>query len=242
MKELIKKILYILRIAITKNQKYDLQTLKVIKAVCNTETNCIDVGCHRGDIMDILLRFAPNGHHYGFEPLPHLYQFLKEKYKNTNCTISDIALSNVSGSTSFNYVVSNPSYSGIKKRNYDRPNEQDTVITVKTELLDNFLPKDYKLGLIKIDVEGAEMQVLKGAAATIEATKPMIIFEHGLGASDIYGTTPDMIYAFFDEKKYNISLLKDWLNNKKFFTLKEFETQYYKRINHYFIAWPKQEN
>lgn len=239
MKELLKKILYTLRIAITKNQKYDLQTLKVIKAVCKGNTNCIDIGCHRGDIMDLMLKYAPNGTHYGFEPLPHLYQFLKEKYTHTRCTISDIALSNFSGSTSFNYVVSNPSYSGIKKRSYDRPNEQDKVITVKTELLDNFLPKNYKPDLIKIDVEGAEMQVLNGAANTIETARPIIIFEHGLGASDIYGTTPDMLFQFFEEKKYCISLLKNWLNNKQTFTLKEFEKQYYNRINHYFIAWPK---
>lgn len=239
MKELLKKILYVLRIAITKNQKYDLQTRKVIKAVCKDNTNCIDIGCHRGDIMDLMLRFAPEGQHYGFEPLPHLYEFLKEKYKGTDCIISDVALSNVSGKTSFNYVVSNPSYSGIKKRVYDRPDEKDTVITVKTELLDNILPKNYRAGLIKIDVEGAEMQVLQGAIATIEAANPIIIFEHGLDASDIYGTTPEMVYTFFEKLNYNISLLKDWLATKAYFSKAEFETQYYKRLNHYFIAWPK---
>lgn len=238
MKQLVKKIFHYLPFAITKNQKYDLQTRKVIRQVCKADTNCIDVGCHKGEIMDLMLHYAPRGKHYGFEPIPDLYRFLKDKYRNTpHCTVSDTALSNKSGTTSFNYVVSNPSYSGIKKRDYDRPHEEDTTITVKTELLDHLLDDQYCPGLMKIDVEGAEMLVLEGAAGIIERCHPVIIFEHGLGASDIYGTTPEQVWDFFTGKNYKISLLQYWLKDKRFFRQQEFEAQYYQRLNHYFIAW-----
>ncbi len=49
---------------------------------------------------------------------------------------------------------------------------------------------------MKVDVEGAELQVFKGAVRTLKANKPHIIFEHGLGAADHYGTTPQMIFEF----------------------------------------------
>src|SRR5690606_22337388 len=96
---------------------------------------------------------------------------------------------------SFNYVVSNPSYSGLVKRKYDRPDEKDTTIEVETDLLDNVLPDDYKPTLIKIDVEGGELRVLEGAKSIIAKTKPVIIFEHGIGASDMYGATPEQVFT-----------------------------------------------
>jgi len=236
-KQLLKAIFRYIPVAITRNQKYDAQTRKVIRKVCRPDSNCIDVGCHKGEILDLMIKFAPNGKHMGFEPIPGLYNKLKEKYSGTSCTISDIALSNTTGVTTFNYVVSNPSYSGIKKRNYDRPGEQDTVIEVKTDKLDNIINPSHRADLIKIDVEGAEMLVLEGATGTIAKWKPVIIFEYGLGASDVYGTTPDQLFGFFGQLGYKISLLEHWLNKGPHFSQKEFEEQFYKRLNYYFIAY-----
>lgn len=126
-KEIIKKLLSFSPIPLTKNQMYDQQTKKVIQKVLKKDSNCIDVGCHKGEILDLMLSHCPLGHHYGFEPIPSLYENLVKKYEQEkNCTILKIALSNQSGETSFNYVLSNPSYSGLKKRKYDRPSEKDS--------------------------------------------------------------------------------------------------------------------
>lgn len=237
MKKLIKKIFQYIPIDITKNQKYDTQTKKAIAKVCRNNSNCIDVGCHTGEILDLMIKFAPNGRHYGFEPIPSLYKSLQVKYADTLCTISNIALSNTDGSTSFNYVTSNPAYSGIKKRTYDRPNEEDVKIEVQCKQLDHILLPEYKVDLIKIDVEGAEMLVLEGAKNTIAKNKPVIIFEHGLGASDVYGTTPQQIFSFFSGMSYRIATLENWLKAKAPFNEQEFADQYFGRKNHYFIAY-----
>ncbi len=134
MKFLIKK----LPIAITKNQRYDRQTELIISKVCGKESSCIDVGCHKGEVLDIMLQYAPNGTHFGFEPIPEMYHALCEKYGD-NCEFFDVALSDEVGETTFNHVISNPAYSGIQKRKYDRPEEQDTTITVRKDTLDNLI-------------------------------------------------------------------------------------------------------
>ncbi|NJN34834.1 MAG: FkbM family methyltransferase [Saprospiraceae bacterium] len=113
-----------------------------------------------------------------------------------NCSIVNIAASNKIGVSDFNYVTSNPSYSGLLKRDYDKPNEIDTTISVKTELLDNIIPADISIDLIKIDVEGAELLVLEGAYKLIKKYKPIVIFECGIGASNYYGTTPSKLFDF----------------------------------------------
>ncbi len=237
MKELIKKIIKAIPYDFTLNQKYDTQTKKIIKKVLRSTANCVDVGCHKGEVLDIIRAASPEGKHFGFEPIPMLCDKLKAKYQGTNCEIIDVALSNVKGTATFNYVVSNPSYSGLKKRQYDKPNEIDTTIEVKTNLLDNIIPENIKIDLIKIDVEGGELLVLEGATALLKRCRPVVVFEHGLGASDFYGSTPDKIFQLFESCGMNISLMERYIKAEKPFTASEFEEQYYKKLNYYFIAY-----
>jgi FkbM family methyltransferase len=238
MKNLLKAALKKIPIAFTKNQRYDAQTIRILRKICQPNSNCIDVGCHKGEMLDKILVFAPQGQHYCFEPIPDLYEGLTKNKYPKNCHFYKTALSFQKGETSFNYVVSNPSYSGILRRKYDRPDEEDTLITVETDLLDNIIPPDLPIDFIKIDVEGAEMFVLKGAEKTIERCKPIVVFEHGLGGSDVYGTTPKQIFDFFTQFNMHIALMHDWLNQAPPLSIEAFEEQFFKGKNYYFIAYP----
>jgi FkbM family methyltransferase len=237
MKEFIKQLIKRLPIAFTRNQQYDRQTAAVIRRVCKPDTHFIDVGCHKGEVMDLVLRSAPQGPHWGFEPIPDLYAALLTKYQQLPVTISDIALSSASGTTTFNYVVSNPSYSGLRKRQYDRPNERDTTIEVQMAQMDAVLPPDYRVDLIKIDVEGAELLVLEGARATLKRWKPVVIFEHGLGASEFYEATPAKVFQLLTDCGLNVSLMQRWLQGQVPLTLAEFTDEFQQKRNYYFIAY-----
>ena len=239
MKETIRQIIKKLPIAFTQNQRYDRQTNRIIQRVCKPGSNCIDIGAHKGEVLDTMIKYAPQGTHYAFEPIPGLYAGLKAKYRNkANCRIYDIALSNQKGTASFNYVISNPSYSGLKKRKYDRANEQDTLITVQTDLLDNILSSGFNVDLIKIDVEGGELLVLEGAVNTIKRCRPVIIFEHGLGASDIYGSSPEKLFDLLSGCGLQISLMIDWLDHKPALTKEQFRKIYDQNSDYYFVAHP----
>ncbi|MCC7467054.1 MAG: FkbM family methyltransferase [Saprospiraceae bacterium] len=212
-------------------------TRRVINKVCQPGSNSVDAGCHKGEILDIFLAASPRGRHFGFEPIPALFDQLKLKYGGMpNVEISDIALSNQEGFSSFNYVVSNPSYSGLQKREYDRPNEEDTLITVRTRKLDDIWPSDLPLHIMKIDVEGGERLVLEGSIQTISRWKPTVIFEHGMGASDHYGSTPEQIFALFHQCGLKIYLLESFLNGSQALSAEEFSRQFYERLNYYFVA------
>lgn len=193
-----------------------------------------------GDILDVLLQQSPNGTHYGFEPLPDLYQSLRAKYEQQkNIVLYNLALSDVNGNSSFNNVTSNPSYSDIKKRTHDRASETDETIEVKTARLDDvLLQQSKKIDLVKIDVEGAELGVLKGAAALSNWNQPVIIFECGLVGTDIYDTTPAELFSFFTEQGYSISLLMNFLKQESPLNKTSFEEQYYLKLNYYLVAVP----
>lgn len=237
MKDIVKKLLKALPFAFTKNQRYDRLTKQIIRKVCRPTSNCADVGCHKGEILDLFLAASPNGQHFGFEPIPDLYEKLAHKYGNIQgCHILGIALSNQKGSSSFNHVVSNPSYSGLLKRKYDRPHEEDKQITVQTEKLDEIWPKDLALDVLKIDVEGGEQMVLEGAVNTLTRCKPTVIFEHGLGASEVYGSSPEQVFNLFECCGMRVFLLENFLANGEALSADCFAEQFYQRKNYYFVA------
>jgi FkbM family methyltransferase len=245
MKEFLKKVLKSLPIAFTKNQRYDHDTQRVLQRVLHATANCVDVGCHKGEVLELILKYAPQGQHFGFEPIPALFEDLQRNFANRpNCHFYQLGLSDAPGETSFNYVVSNPAYSGFVKRKYDRPHEEDTLITVRKERLDQVLPISTHIDLIKIDVEGAELQVLQGATGIIATSRPVIVFEHGLGASDYYGTRPEQIYDLLTVPNLNmrISTMSRWLAGKPAFSRAELVEQFDKGLNYYFIAYPAEKS
>lgn len=237
MKERIKNILKKLPISVTRNQKYDALTLKIMEIVLEENSSFIDVGCHKGELLDYALKLAPKGAHFGFEPIPDLYEELVKSH-GSFAEIKKIALSDKRGLSTFNYVKSNPAYSGIKKRSYPKK-ETIQQIEVKLDTMDNQLKKVERVNLIKIDVEGGEMGVLRGAVDVLKKWSPVVIFEHGLGGSDFYGTTPEEMWEFLNENDYCVFSLRGFVANKSSLTIEQFINLFDTNKEYYFIAKPK---
>ena len=158
---------------------------------------CIDIGANRGRFLAEMVRRAPRGRHIAWEPIPALAAELREAFPNVE--VHEAAVSSEAGRTEFVVVNDDPGYSGLRERTY--PAEFTTErIEVVIERLDDELPADYVPALIKIDVEGAERGVIEGAIETITRHQPVIVFEHGLGGSDHYGTNSDHIYDLLVEQ------------------------------------------
>lgn len=226
--------------AIEKNQKYDLETLEVMERILNKKSNCVDIGCHVGSVLVEMIRLAPEGKHYAFEPIPEMYDQLVKSFKiYPNVNVHGIALSETAGESTFQHVVSNPGYSGLRRRKYERSDEEIKKIIVRTDRLDNFIPNNVQIHFIKIDVEGAELQVFKGAIETLKNNRPIIVFEHGHGAANYYETTPGDVYDLLaGECSLKISLMERWLRNQGDFDKDQFVGQYMRGENYYFIAHP----
>ena len=130
----------------------------------------MDVGAHTGSFTKLFHSKIKTGTSYLFEPIPEFYQKIKEDTYFKNCHTHNIALSSTTGEAEFS-VNELPETSSLLHFDHDL---QETLglnkkvnrrIKVLTESLDNFA-RDFqisKIDFIKIDVQGAEMDVLKGA-------------------------------------------------------------------------------
>lgn len=240
MKELLKHILSLLHISITRNQRYDARTRQILARVLTADSVCVDIGCHKGEIMDLMLHHAPMGRKFGFEPLPPFFRQLVEKYRHhDNVEISPLALYHENGETTFQYVVNDPAYSGIKKRRYDSSRVEISEIKVQTARLDEVLPPGLKPDLIKIDVEGAEYRVLLGAGKLLKNARPIVIFEFGIGAADYYGADADQLFNYLTgDCGLKINTLKGFLKKRPSLNALKFREFFTTGREYYFIAYP----
>lgn len=237
-KSYIRAALNWLHLDLTKNLKYDRLTTEIMHRVLKPDSNCIDVGCHKGEVLDTMINLAPLGKHYAFEPLPAFYTMLNSRYGN-KVNVYPYALANSTGKEVFRYVKNAPAYSGLRERRYDTANPDVQIIEVETRLLDDVIPADIHISFIKIDVEGGELDVLKGACKTLLRCKPIAVFECGLGASDFYNVTPADIFDFFTNKvKMHISLLDSFCNKKPPLSRDGFVAIYNSNAEYFFVAHP----
>ncbi|MCW3092510.1 MAG: methyltransferase FkbM family [Ferruginibacter sp.] len=215
--------------------KYDFQTTELIRRHLKKNSNCIDIGANLGHILMEIVAAAPQGKHFAFEPIPDLYKSLKRRFAK-NTTVYNFALSSKKGSATFNYYPGRPAVSGFRERN-SQIGQEPVLLSVQMEKLDDLIPESLKIDLLKIDVEGAEYEVLQGAKNILKKDKPIVLFEFGLGAADVYGTTPGEIFELFAECGLALSTIEYFNASKKPFSKEEFDGQFYKNYNVFFIAY-----
>ncbi len=238
LKRIIKKACFLAGIDLTRNMAYDRYAAKIMRGLLRHDSNCIDVGSHNGEFLGRILRCAPGGRHYAFEPIPEYYETLVRLYGD-RATVLPYALSDKDGETIFHFVRNAPAYSGLKKRSYATSTPDICEIRVQTRALDNVIPPGTCIHFMKIDVEGAEYDVLKGARALIKECRPVIVFEFGLGASEYYHTSPEDVYKLLSEEcGLCISLLKDFPEKNNALSFEAFEKHYQDKTEYYFIAHP----
>jgi len=181
-----------------RHDRIEGQNLRLLlKSVLTENSNCVDVGAYRGRILAEIVRVAPYGRHIAYEPLPHIHRYLVEHFPSVEIRLA--AVSNEEGEKSFTYVKNMPGRSGFLERSYPA-RQHIEKLTVRTETLDGNLPAGYVPALIKIDVEGAEHQVIEGAIETISKYKPVVLFEHGKGGAAHYNTQPHHIYELLHDQ------------------------------------------
>jgi FkbM family methyltransferase len=183
---------YELRYPVARRDRLDNERLAQLLAFTLAEdSSCVDIGCHRGEVLADMVRLAPRGRHVAFEPVPDSHARLATEFPGVD--VRHAAVSDSDGEAEFVVVPDQPSYSGLRERSYDGEARTERI-TVPTVRLDTALPADFAPRFVKIDVEGAELQVLRGAVETLRRHRPVVWFEHGIGGADRYGTTPTDVH------------------------------------------------
>ena len=201
---------------------------EVINLVKNKSKLVIfDVGCYRGIFTKTILNLIRNKKYkfYLFDINKKVKKYIKNLIRLKNIYYNEIALSNKNGKAIYYYnrffESAGSSLSNIVKNdskwNFSRKLifkllflkvKNFTKYKVSTITLDNFV-KNKKIKLIdilKIDIEGSEYDLLKGAKNTLKKNKIKIILVEIIAKKDSYDKKKKKIFNFL--KKRNFTLVK----------------------------------
>lgn len=201
---------------------YDRQAFEIMELVLQDHSGCIDIGCHKGQFLREFVRLAPNGKHYAFEPIPGYSKPLKTQFPSVE--IVEAAVSDSAGDAKLYFMEDEPGLSSLRRLQFDwlKLTSEPREIVVKTVRLDDIIPLKEKIDFLKIDVEGAEVPVIRGGLETITRNKPFVLFEHAPSDAAEFGTNSEELYDLLVNKcGLKISLLPDWLAKKPPFIKKQ---------------------
>lgn len=162
----------------------DNRELKLLKFLVNPEKTAVDVGANKGYFTFWLEKYAAHVHAY--EPNPHNFFYLRGA--RGKVTLHQAALSGEAGSTTFRVRVFEEKrfwrrLLGVGGRldhrggslHHQAIGEHFIEFPVEIRRLDD--EPLGAVGFIKIDVEGHEMSVLRGAENLIATHRPVLLIE-----------------------------------------------------------------
>lgn len=172
--------------------------------------NIIDIGGHSGRHTRVFLDTLGAGHVWVFEPLPQAFAWLHTQFAaHPNVTLIQAAVSNQNGRTRFVINHSAPEESGLRRRRYNNEAEpQLEHIDVELTRLDDHLHGRWSMpwiDFIKIDIEGAEIDALNGAAQLIARDRPLISVEFGEPSYSAYQQRPEDLYTLAQRHDYRLT-------------------------------------
>jgi FkbM family methyltransferase len=170
----------------------------LLAALLGRDSVFVDVGSNNGQWLEAATRCAPDGRHAAFEPVPALAAVVRNRFPHVD--VSTVALSDHSGTGTFTHFPAMSGFSGLQRRpDVDVAAEQ---ITVRVARLDDEISGP--VSVLKIDVEGAELPVFRGAQMTLRESRPTLIFEHQPTVAALYGTTSDGLWELLAGAGYRI--------------------------------------
>jgi len=160
----------------------------------------LDVGANNGAILVILKALDQTAEVHCFEPFPDLIGFLEElvdRNKFDNVCINELLVGTESGTGSLYYTAGSTGTASVVS---DFQPTYNRTLSTKQCSVDSYVEANQieRLSLLKVDVEGGELEVLRGARQTLAKLHPDILLEL------LFTTTP----AHLERQRETIEILR----------------------------------
>ena len=158
----------------------DEECLLFLCRVLRSEMCFFDIGAYHGLYAIVAgKRMKPNGRITIFEPSPQARKRIgiHLRMNGLKAVVEPVALSSKSGKDKFFLVLSGfTTMSSLARPPIDAPVEE---ISVNTTTLDEYCRNNriQQVDVVKVDVEGAEMELFRGAQWLLKSARPLIICE-----------------------------------------------------------------
>jgi FkbM family methyltransferase len=171
-----------------------------------------DVGANVGRWSLEASRLAPRGHVYAFEPHPAAFAELVRSVAGRNISCHPVALGSTPGRAQLHFDPSVTVLSSLHERDLESFGVAlDNTVEVEVSTIDAFCDAEnvQSVDFVKIDVEGHELETLRGARTSLESGRIAAVqFEYGGTYLDAGIRLRDVVQVL--PERYEVFRLVPW--------------------------------
>lgn len=171
----------------------------------STDIVC-DIGANKGSFVFWLSRWCRNGTVVAFEPQPWFAASLAQVCRHLaldNVRIEPKAVFSHSGTADLFVPKAHLQSASLLGKVKETGNIE--TISVPTIRLDDYFRDGQRISLLKVDVEGAELEVFKGAERILSEQSPLLVFE--CESRHLEGKTVQDVFAYLTSLGYSGSFV-----------------------------------
>jgi len=209
--------------------------LRLLQRIIKPDDIVFDIGAHQGAWSREVLSIAELEKLYAFEPIPQIFTELQNNLSSyLNLFLINCAISSRNGTRTFYWYAGDSSISEMSNL-YQRKEVEENLnihiipIEVQTQTLDSFCDENAitHIDFLKIDTEGAELEVLQGASRLLKENRICYLqFEYGGTYSDAGITLKEVcklltkfsyrVFRIIPDGLVHISYWRDSLENYRY--------------------------
>ena len=165
-------------------QKFNYEKFLYLNVIKNGNI-VLDIGANKGYYTSLFSTLVGRqGEVHSFEPVPESYkELLKLKTGYKNVFRNNFAVGKESGIATINYDPLDSEKASLVDTTLTLPKKYQTEVISIDEYIENL--KLTFVHFIKCDVEGLELEVLRGAMNTLKTLKPKVSLEITLAENDL---------------------------------------------------------
>jgi FkbM family methyltransferase len=215
----------------------DQLATELVTKMCRPGKLFVDVGAHIGSIISKVQQHDQSIEIIAIEAIPEKIENLRRKFQNVkfhNCAAGE--------SESEASFFINTKQSGYSSLNQPGSAESNIIQEIKVSIkkLDDLLPSE-DIDVIKIDVEGAELGVVRGGEDVLSANRPVIMFESASMDEGDLGYTKEGLWQWFADHEYQVLIPNRVAHNDDGLSQKSFiDSHVYPRRTTNYFAVPKE--
>lgn len=200
-------------------KNYEEENFSFFKEHSKPGMTTLDIGAHFG-LFAVFFQKISNGVVYAFEPTRETLKVLKETVDINKCDskihVIEKAVDKEAGTANF-FIHSTIGGRGNTLVRDAKLGMTSSSYEVQVTSVDLFVKeKGIEVGCIKIDAEGAELGVLKGAAETIKKWKPLILLSIHPEPIQSRGDSLQEIWEMLQQFGYKVLLDGKEMDQKSF--------------------------
>lgn len=215
----------------------DQLAAKLVTRICASGRTFIDVGAHIGSVLSEVAHWDESIRIVAVEAMPAKAEALRRKFPHI--VVHECAAGESTGEAPFFVNLRQTGYSTLARPGGESV-QPTSELRVPVRRLDDLIKSD-DVDVMKIDVEGAELGVLRGSARLLHSCRPIVMFESAPQSEDGLGFTKEAMFQFLESSECAVLVPNRVAHNDPGLTRDGFlESHLYPRRTTNYFAVPKE--